>query len=89
MHDRMLNHPVPPRDIDPTISPEIEEIVYRALERDPSQRYASARDLAWDLAHPRQVVVRDRSGLQDWRKRRSRVLHRVLIHAELALSSLA
>jgi len=84
MNDRLLNHPVPPREIDPSISPEIEEIVCRALERDPSKRYASARDFAWDLAHQRQVVAR-RSGFEDWRKRRSPVLHRVLIHAGLAM----
>ena len=85
MNDRVLNHPVPPREIDPSISPELEEIVYRALARDPSERYTSARDFAWDLAHPRQVVARKRSGFEDWRKRRSPVLHRVLIHAGLAL----
>jgi hypothetical protein len=67
----VLNHPVPPREIDPTISPELEEIVYRVLERDPKKRYASARDFAWDLAHPRHVMVRNRSESQDWRKRRS------------------
>jgi serine/threonine protein kinase len=85
MNDRVLNHPVPPREIDPTISQEIEEIVFRAIERDPSQRYASVRDFAWDLAHPQQVVVRNRSESQDRRERRSPVLHRVLIHAGLAL----
>jgi serine/threonine-protein kinase len=85
MNDRVLNHPVPPHEIDPSISPELEEIVYHALERDPGKRYASARDFAWDLAHPRQVVVRNRPGFEDWRKRRSPVLHRVLIHAGLAL----
>jgi serine/threonine protein kinase len=85
MNDRVLNHPRALREIDPTISPELEEIVFHALERDPGKRYASARDFAWDLAHPRQVVVQNRSESRDWRKRRSPVLHRVLIHAGLAL----
>ena len=40
MNDRLLNNPPPPREIDPTISPELQEIIYRALERDPKNRYA-------------------------------------------------
>ncbi|HKN22072.1 MAG TPA: serine/threonine-protein kinase, partial [Terracidiphilus sp.] len=35
MNDRLLNNPIPPREIDPTISPQLQEIIYRALERDP------------------------------------------------------
>ena len=40
MNDRLLNHPVPPRVADPSISPQLQEILYRALERDPRNRYA-------------------------------------------------
>ena len=34
MNDRLLNNPIPPREIDPSISPQLQEIIYRALERD-------------------------------------------------------
>jgi serine/threonine protein kinase len=49
MNDRLLNYPVPPRELDPTITPQMQEIVYRAIEREPSNRYAHARDFAHDL----------------------------------------
>ena len=42
MNDRLLNHPMPPSVADPSISPQLQEILYRALERDPRNRYASA-----------------------------------------------
>ena len=37
MNDRLLNNPIPPREIDPAITPQLQEIIYRALERDPGQ----------------------------------------------------
>ena len=37
MNDRLLNNPVPPRESNPEISPELQEIIYRALERDPAE----------------------------------------------------
>jgi serine/threonine protein kinase len=85
MNDRLLNNPVPPREIDPSISPQLQEIIYRALERDPKNRYASAREFAWDLAHLDQVGVSERPELHDWRRRRTPVLRRVLFYAMLAL----
>ena len=57
MNDRLLNNPVPPREIDPAISPQLQEIIYRALERDPKNRYANAHEFAWDLEHLDQVGV--------------------------------
>src|SRR5215471_7144307 len=41
MNDRLLNNPVPPRELDSSISPQLQEIIYRAIERDPGKRYAS------------------------------------------------
>lgn len=37
--------PVPPRQIRPSIPPSLEEAVMRALERDPAQRFPSAREM--------------------------------------------
>lgn len=85
MNDRLLNHPVPPREIDPTISPQLQEIIYRAIERDPAKRYSTAREFALDLAHPEQVGVAARTELRDWKKRRKPWLRRVLFYAAMAL----
>ena len=70
MNDRLLNNPVPPREIDPTITPQLQEILYRAMERDPKQRYASAHEFAWDLEHPDQVGPSERPELTEWKKKR-------------------
>ena len=35
MNDRLLNHPMPPSVADPSVSPQLQEVLYRALERDP------------------------------------------------------
>jgi serine/threonine-protein kinase len=60
LNQRLLAAPPPPREIDPEISPQLEEIIYRALEREPAHRYAIAREFAWDLEHPDQVGVEER-----------------------------
>jgi serine/threonine-protein kinase len=85
MNDRLLNNPVPPREIDATISPALQEIVYRALERDPRNRYATAREMARDLEHQDQVGVADRPELTNWKTRKSNVPKRILNYALLAL----
>jgi serine/threonine protein kinase len=85
MHDRVVNHPVPPRELNPAISPQLQEIVYRALERDPKNRYASARELAWDLSHQDQVGVEDRAELADWKTRRMPWTRHLLFYATLGL----
>jgi eukaryotic-like serine/threonine-protein kinase len=85
MNDRVLNNPVPPREIEPGISPELQEIIYRSLERDPKSRYASAHEFAWDLRHLDQVGVADRPELRDWKRRRTPWTRRILFYAMLAL----
>jgi serine/threonine protein kinase len=54
---RLTGDPVAPRKLNSTISPQAEEIVLRALQRDPSHRYPSAAAMKADLAAPRQVRV--------------------------------
>jgi serine/threonine protein kinase len=85
MNDRLLNHPTPPRVADPSISPEMQEILYRALERDPRNRYAKAHEFAWDLAHVDEVGVEDRPELRDWQKRKSQLTRKILYYGGLAL----
>jgi serine/threonine protein kinase/Tfp pilus assembly protein PilF len=45
-----MDEPVPPRRIDPTIPRDLETIVLKAACKEPSGRYATARELADDLA---------------------------------------
>lgn len=85
MNDRLLNHPVPPAIADSRISPQIQEVLYRALERDPQNRYAHARDFAHDLQHLDGVGVEDRVETRNWNKRKSGPTRQVAYYAALAL----
>lgn len=85
MNDRLLNHPTPPSVADPTITPQLQEVLYRALERDPKNRYAKAHDFQWDLEHLDQVGVEDRPELRDWLKRKSHFNQKLIYYSALAL----
>jgi serine/threonine-protein kinase len=86
MNDRLLNYPVPPRELNPNISPQMQEIIYRAIEREPSNRYARARDFANDLEHQDQVgVSEERLELHTWQKRREPIYKKILFYLMLAL----
>jgi serine/threonine-protein kinase len=85
MNDRLLNNPVPPRVANPELSPQIQEVLYRALERNPRNRYRSARDLAHDLEHLDQVGAEDRPELTNWKSRRSPWGRQIAMYVGLAL----
>jgi len=85
MNERLLNNPIPPREVNPQISPQLQEIIYRALERDPSKRYPNAHEFALDLEHPEKVGVADRLEMKNWKQRRSPVLRQILFYIMLAL----
>ena len=85
MNERLLNHPVPPSVADPSVSPQLQEILYRALERDPKNRYAHAREFKRDLEDPDQVGVEDRPELRDWQNRKSQTARKVLYYGGLAM----
>jgi serine/threonine-protein kinase len=89
MNDRLLNHPTPPSVANPAISPELQEVVYRALERDPKNRYATAHEFKWDLEHLDQVGVEDRLELRDWQKRKFLFTRKILYYSALALIPVA
>ncbi|MDP8989821.1 MAG: serine/threonine protein kinase [Acidobacteriota bacterium] len=57
MNSRLVNDPIPPRAMNPGITPELQEVVYRALERNPNQRYSSAREFAIDLLHQDRIQI--------------------------------
>jgi eukaryotic-like serine/threonine-protein kinase len=85
MNDRLLNQPIPPRQLDPSITPQMQEILYRALERDPIKRYATAHDFAYDLQHQDSVGLAPRAAEANWQKRQSPGLRRILFYAGVAL----
>jgi len=85
MNDRLLNHPIPPRVADPSITPQLQEVIYRALEREPKNRYATAHDFLWDLQHLDQVGIQDRPEMRDWDKRKSQTTRKVVYYTLLAL----
>lgn len=85
INERLINHPIPPSVAEPSISPQLQEVLYRALERDPKNRYARAQDFAWDLQHLDQVGVEDRPELRDWQKRKSHFARLIIKYGALAL----
>jgi len=89
MNDRLMNSPIPPRELEPAISPELQEILYRALERDPRNRYASAHQFALDLKHPEKVGVTERAETKDWKKRRSALPGKIFFYSILVLIPVA
>ena len=58
---RLWVDPVPPRAIDPSIPPWLQEIILHCLEDKPERRYQSAAQLALDLREPAGVVLTARA----------------------------
>jgi serine/threonine protein kinase len=85
MNDRLMNNPIPPREVNPEISPEVQEVIYRALEREPQNRYSTANEFAWDLEHLDQVGVADRAELRDWKIRKTPLVKQILFYVAMAL----
>jgi serine/threonine-protein kinase len=85
MNDRLINHPLPPTVANPSLSPQLQEVIYRALERDPRNRYAHASEFENDLDHLQEVGVEDRDEIRDWHKRKSHWPRKVLYYGSLAL----
>jgi len=51
----------PPRELLPSLDPKVEEIIMHAIEREPRERFATAKDMLDELSDPSSVVLRDRS----------------------------
>lgn len=60
MNARLIGDPRAPRRINPDISPEVEEIILHAMERDPVDRYASAAEMKAELDAPATVTLTGR-----------------------------
>jgi eukaryotic-like serine/threonine-protein kinase len=85
MNERLLIDPKPARELNPEISPEVEEILARALERDPRHRYSTAAEMAWELEHPELVGVSDHDRGPALRGRSLPSTKKMLLYAGLAL----
>jgi serine/threonine protein kinase len=85
MNERVLNNPIPPRAVNSEITPQLQEIIYRALEREPANRYKNAEEFAWDLEHPDQVGVAERDELTNWKERKEPWARKVAFYVMLAL----
>jgi len=60
MNARLTGDPVAPRKIKPDISPQVEEIILHAMERNPADRYPSAAAMKAELDNPDSVVLTGR-----------------------------
>jgi serine/threonine-protein kinase len=61
MRAKVEDDPKPPREVLPDIDAGVEEIIMRAIERAPRERYASAAEMLVDMEDPSKVVPRDRT----------------------------
>lgn len=85
MNERLLTDAAPARQLNPEISPELQEIIFRALERDPQNRYATASEMAWELEHPEQVSITDHAHRPVLQKRARLGIRKIALYAGLAL----
>jgi serine/threonine-protein kinase len=84
VNSRVTGDPEPPRKINPEISPQAEEIVLHAMERDPAQRYQTAAAMQADLQAPERVLLtgrRDRLKISTPARRRWRTIRLVALWA--------
>ena len=89
MNERLIADPKPARKLRPEITPQLQEILNRALEREPRHRYATASEMAWELEHQEQVGIEDDEHRVVLRGLRLPGMRRMLIYAGLALIPLA
>jgi serine/threonine-protein kinase len=81
---RLGKDPSPPRDLEPSVSAQLQEVIYRALEEEPRKRYAYAHELAHDLRHLDEVKTTARES-QDVKRYRTLRAKKFLVYTALAL----
>src|SRR6266699_1470630 len=90
MNARLVGDPPPPRKLNPEISPQIEEIILHAMERDPFKRYPSAAAMKAELDSPEIVQLTGRhQRLQHARpwKRKFRQMRMYILSALLPVAA--
>ncbi len=65
LEQQILKNPPPPSNFNPSISPEVEEVILKLLQKAPHDRYSSAAEL---LKHLRQIEAGSQPGqvVTDW-----------------------
>ena len=61
MNARVTGDPAAPRQKNPELSPQVEEIILKAMARNPQDRYQTALEMKNDLDHPAQVHITGRA----------------------------
>jgi serine/threonine protein kinase len=84
MNDRLLNEPRTAASLGVSLTPQMQEILYRALEREPKNRYPSAREFAHDLEHQDEVAVAYRPNTATAKKRQVPQVRRLWLYVTLA-----
>jgi serine/threonine-protein kinase len=85
MNERVLHDAEPVRRRRAEVAPELEEILNRALAREPRQRYQTASEMEWELEHQEQVGVEDGAPRPVLGGVRLPGVRRMLLYAALAL----
>ena len=83
MNARLTRNPPPLRLTDFALAPQLQEVVCRATEREPRNRYASAHEFGVDLEHLDQVGVAERPELTG--KGSATPASRIVLYALIAL----
>ena len=84
MNARLKTAPIPAREIIPDLSPQLDCILSRALERNPDFRYWNAQEFACDLAHQDQVGLAGRAAPGGRERCRQLLPKAVLLYGALA-----
>lgn len=85
MNERLIADAPPARKLNPRVSPQLQEVLMRAMERDPRHRYATAHEMAWELEHPELVGVEEGSGKITLQHRLLPNRRKMMVYAALAL----
>ena len=93
MNQRLHHDPIPPRDINPEVPPGLQQIVFRAMARNPRSRYGSVGELAWDLEHQEDSGTAERARPGGLKRRHASAYspgldslpRRILVYAALAM----
>jgi serine/threonine-protein kinase len=78
MRAKVESDPRSPREVAPELDPKVEEIVLRAIERSPRERYATAKEMLADLEDPSRVQLTDRTARRPPLLERLRIPRRVV-----------
>jgi serine/threonine protein kinase len=57
MNNRVTGDPIAPRKLNPNLSPQAEEIILHAMQRDPAKRYPTAAAMKVELDAPQKIQV--------------------------------